>query len=229
MLKNYLTIALRQISRNRFYSIINIFGLGVGLASALLIMLYVSDELSYDQFHANKDRIYRVSETFKTGDGSMSTGLTPSRLAQTLKEYFPQIEKTTRIDYDLEDYKIIYKDKEFIETSITAVDPDFFSIFSFEMISGDVKTFLTYPNTVVLNDKIAEKYFGNTNPVGETMTFVDVFDLSTFEVKVTGVFRAMPGNSHFHKDLLLSSATSDRLFPTRENSGAGLLTSHISC
>ena len=75
MLKNYLIIALRLISRNRFYSVINIFGLGVGLASAVLITLYVSDELSYDQFNTNKDRIYRVSETFKTGDGSMSTGL----------------------------------------------------------------------------------------------------------------------------------------------------------
>jgi putative ABC transport system permease protein len=216
MTRNYITIALRQIFRNRFYSIINIAGLGVGLASAILILLYVSDELSYDQFHENKHRIYRVAETFRTGDGSMSTGLTPSRLAQTLKEYFPQIEKTVRIDFDLETYKIRYQKREFIETSITAVDPDFFNVFSFDVLSGDRKTFLSEPNTVVISDQMAAKYFGNIDPVGEMMTFTNAYDHSKFEVKVTGVFQSMPRNSHFHKDFLLSPQTSEKLFPGRE-------------
>ena len=216
MVRNYFIIALRQLTRNKLYSVINIAGLAMGLASSLLILLYVKNELSYDKFHKNKDRIYRIAEEFKTGDGFIETGLTPARLAQTMKNYFPQIEKTARVDYDLERFQVEYKDKSFEETSITAVDPDFFGIFSFELLSGNPAEILKEPYTMVISDHVAEKYFGSADPVGEVMKFIDTYNLSSFDVKVSGVFASMPENSHMHKDFLLSPSTVEKFYPDRE-------------
>ena len=216
MARNYLIIALRQLTRNKLYSVINIAGLAIGFASSLLILLFVRNELTYDKFHKNKDRIYRVAEEFKTGDGFIHTGLTPARLAQALTDHFPQIEKTVRVDYDLGRYQIEYKEKSFEETSITAVDPDFFEVFSFELLSGNPKEILKKPYTMVISDQVARKYFGSADPVGEVMKFVDTYNLTSFEVMVSGVFTTMPENSHIHKDFLLSASTMEQFYPDRE-------------
>jgi putative ABC transport system permease protein len=197
--------------------VINIAGLAIGLASALLIVVYVKEEVNYDKFHVNKDRIFRIAEEFKTGEGSMQTGLTPARLAQAMKDYFPQIEKTARIDYDLERYRVEYQSKSFDETRITAVDPDFFSIFSFELLSGDPQKILREPYSMVISDVIAKKYFGSEDPAGKVMKFIDTYSLSSFDVQVSGVFRSMPTNSHVHKDFLLSNATTEKFYPGRED------------
>ena len=130
MVKNYFKIAIRQLLKNKFYSLLNILGLGIGLAACLLIFFYVKHELSYDQFHKNKDRIYRVYEIFKTGDGTMATGLTPYKMACDLDRSFTEIEKTARVDFDLQQYVVKYGDKKFFEESISSTESDFFSVFS---------------------------------------------------------------------------------------------------
>jgi putative ABC transport system permease protein len=216
MLVNYIKIAFRQLWKNKFYSSINILGLTIGLASCLLIVLYVLDELSYDRFHKNKDRIYRITEEFKTGEGVTTTALTPYKLALDLQRQFPQIEKVVRIDYDIQQYTVQYGDKKFNEKSITASDSTFFNVFSFTLLQGDTKTVLTEPNTVAISDKIAEKYFGNSNGIGKVLSFIEPYNYTTFQAKVTGVFKAMPGNSHFHKDFIFSMATADKIIPERK-------------
>ncbi|HKZ65265.1 MAG TPA: ABC transporter permease, partial [Chitinophagaceae bacterium] len=226
MFKNYLKSALRQLWRNKFYSLINIFGLAIGLASCLLILLYVQDELSYDQFHKNKDRIYRITEEFKTGEGVMETGLTPYKLAPDLKNQFPEIEKVVRIDYDLEKYMVKYGDKKFMEESITSADSVFFNFFSFPLLEGNAATVLNDPYTVAISDKQAKKYFPGENAAGKILEFTDARSYKSFQAKVTGVFQEMPQNSHFHKDFILSKSTADILIPER-NEELGW-TSHFS-
>ena len=216
MFNNYLVVVLRQLSRNGFYSVINISGLAIGLVASFLILLYVRDEISYDQFNENKDRIYRVAEEFKTGEGFIGTGLTPAHLAQALKDHFPQIERTARIDYDIDQFIVQYKDKKFLEKSISATEPEFFKIFSVRLLSGDPETILVEPFTMVISEAMARKYFGAADPVGEVMTLKYPYNMDKLDIKVSGVFSDMPHNSHFHKDFLLSSTTTEKYFPERE-------------
>lgn len=216
MLSNYLKIAIRLLFRNRFYSIINILGLAIGLTSCFLIVVYVQDELSYDRFHVKKERIYRIVEEFKTGEGVITTGLTPYKLALDLKEQFPEIEKVVRIDYDIESEIVHYGNKEVLQNGITAVDPDFFDVFSFKLLQGNAKTALIEPNTVVLSDEKARLYFPKGDAIGKVLNFKNPYSHNIYTAKVTGVFKEMPKNSHFHKDFLLSTATADILIPERK-------------
>lgn len=203
--------------RNKFYSIINILGLAIGLASCFLILTYVQDELSYDQFHEKRSRIYRIVQRFKTGDGEVSTGLTPYRLALDLKEQFPEIAKVVRIDYDIENATVQYGNKEVFQNTITAVDPDFFDVFTFKLLQGNSKTALLEPNTVVISDAKARLYFPNGEAMGKVLSFKNPYSHETYKAKVTGVFKEMPSNSHFHKDFLLSAATADVLIQNRKD------------
>lgn len=216
MLRNYLKIALRQLWRNKFYSLINISGLAIGLACCLLIFLYVQDELSYDQFHNNKDRIYRITEAFKTGDGVMSTALTPWKVGPDILRQFPQVEKMVRLDYDIGPHIIKAGDRKFQESNITSTDPDFFNFFSFALLEGDKKTALTEPYTVAISKSMASKYFPGEKALGKTLEFINASNYKNFQAKITGVYEDMPLNSHFHKDFLLSTATADILIPERK-------------
>ncbi len=215
MVKNYFKIAIRQLLKNKFYSLLNILGLGIGLAACLLIFFYVKHELSYDQFHKNKDRIYRVYEIFKTGDGTMATGLTPYKMAWDLDSSFTEIEKTARVDFDLQQYVVKYGDKKFFEESISSTESDFFSVFSFSLLEGNKSTVLNEPYTVAISDEKAKKYFPGQSAMGKVLEFMDPYNYKSFQAKITGVFKAMPDNSHFHKDFFLSSATTDILIPQR--------------
>jgi putative ABC transport system permease protein len=215
MLKNYLKTAIRQLWRNKFYSLLNIMGLAIGLSSCLLIVLYVRDEVSYDQFHKNKDRIYRISEEFKTGETTMETGLTPYKLAPDLKRRFPEIQDIVRLDFDLTKYIVKSGDRKFIEESITSADSTFFSFFSFPLLEGNPKTVLNEPYTVAISDVQAKKYFAYGDAMGKILEFIDPGSYKSFQAKITGVFRAMPDNSHFHKDFIFSKATADLLIPDR--------------
>jgi putative ABC transport system permease protein len=171
MLRNYLNIAWRQLTSNTFYSVINILGLALGLACCFLIYVYVADELSYDRFHQKRDRIYRIVETFKTGESLVTTGLTPYKLALDLKQQFPEIEKVVRIDYDIASDIVQYGDKQFLQKGITAVDADFFDVFSFRLLEGNPKTALVEPNTVVISDEKARLYFPGGDAMGKVLNF----------------------------------------------------------
>lgn len=216
MLRSYLKIAFRQLRKNKFYALINTLGLATGLASCMLIYTYVKEEASYDQFHEKKDRIYRIAEGFKTGEGAVTTGLTFYSLALDLKEKFPQIEQVMRIDYDLGNSVVEYGNRKFLQKGITAVDPGFFDFFSFKLLKGDRKTVLTKPYTVAISSEQQAIYFPNEDPIGKSLKFVNQYDQKSYLATVTGVFETMPKASHFHKDFLLSAATADRLMPDRK-------------
>ncbi|MES2454890.1 MAG: ABC transporter permease [Bacteroidota bacterium] len=217
MLRNYLKIAFRQLRKNKFYALINTLGLATGLASCMLIYTYVQDEMSYDQFHEKKDRIYRIAEGFKTGEGDVTTGLTFYKLALDLKAKFPEIEQVMRIDYDLGNSVVEYGNKKFLQKRITSVDPGFFDFFSFKLLKGNPKTVLTDPYTVAISSEQQALYFPNEDPIGKSLKFFNPYDQTSYQATVTGVFETMPKASHFHKDFLLSTATADRLMPDRKS------------
>ncbi|MCY3555778.1 MAG: ABC transporter permease [Gemmatimonadetes bacterium] len=199
MFKNYLTIAIRNLLRHKGYSAINVLGLAIGIACCVLILLYVQDELSYDQYHEKKDRIYRVVESATVAGRSIEAAVTPPPWAPVLAKDYPVIEAYTRIKPPASRWLIRYQEKRFYERYFAFVDSSFFDIFTFPLVQGDAKTVLADPHTVVLSESMAGKYFGDENPVGKVITGDDLYEFT-----VTGVMRDMPENSHFHFDFLAS-------------------------
>ncbi len=200
MIKNYFKIAFRNLWRNKGFSAINIIGLAIGIATCLIIMLYVNNELGYDRFNKKADRIVRVSFQGNVQGEKMNESTVMPPVAQTLKADFPDVEDATRIrDYGTP--KLIYDDKSFREDAFAFVDPNFFQVFTLPLIEGDAKTALAEPNTVVITKATAQKYFGKENPIGKVISFKDG---KNAPCKVTGVIEKVPVNSHFHFDLFAS-------------------------
>jgi putative ABC transport system permease protein len=199
MIRNYLKVAFRNLWKNKGYSAINVIGLAVGLATCLLILLYVWDELSFDKFHAKADRIYRVNSDIKFGGSDLILSVSSDPMGATLKKDNPQVEQYTRI-YASSGAKLLKKGDAFInEQNIAYVDSTFFDVFSFPLISGNPKTSLNDPNTAVVSETAALKYFGTTDAIGK------ILETNSKEVyKVTAVMKDMPRNSHFIYDVLLS-------------------------
>jgi putative ABC transport system permease protein len=201
MIRNYLRVAWRNLVKNKTFTLLNILGLATGLGCFILIALYVIDELSYDQFHAKADRIYRVNSDIRFGGSDLKLAVTSDPMGATLKKDFPQVEQFTRI-YNSNGSKLVKKKNEFInENDVAHVDSTFFDVFSFETVNGNLKTALNEPNTVVLTASAANKYFGSTNVLGQTL---ETNDNGSTLYKVTGVIKDMPRNSHFHFDFLFS-------------------------
>ncbi len=201
MFKNYLKIAWRNLLKNRTFSIINIAGLAIGLACFILIVLYVMHEISYDRFHAKADRIYRINSDIRFGGTDLKLAVCSDPMGATLKKDFPQVEQYTRL-YNSSGSKLIKKGNEFInEQAVVHADSTFFDVFTFPAISGDIKTALNEPNTVVLTKSAAEKYFGSTEAVGKML---ETDDNNSTLYKVTAIINDMPENSHFRFDFLFS-------------------------
>ena len=192
MLKNYFKIAIRNIVKYKLYSFINIVGLAVSIAICLLIFLFISDELSYDKFYPNSDRIYKVIR--ETGKGNELQGNTPLPLCEALKTDFPGLEI---IQVRSTENVISYKENTSTEKRFDYVDPDFFKIFPFNFIVGDPHTALKNPNSVVITKEIAKKYFGNEDPMGKT-----IISENKTPLMVTGVLKNIPENSHIQFDFL---------------------------
>lgn len=187
MFKNYIKITLRNLARQKGYTLINILGLAIGIACFILIALWVFDELSYDQFHVKKDRIFRVNTI------SPDYGLVTSsslRLGPTMKQAYPEVENYTRI-FPWARSLVKYKDKVFDEWNIALVDSSFFSIFTFPFIKGEPKTALTDRYSIVITEATAERYFESEEPIGK-MAYSREFDRN---FKVTGVIKNIPKNS----------------------------------
>ena len=199
MFRNYLTVALRNLLRHKGYSAINVLGLAIGIACCILIMLYVQDELSYDQYHEKKDRTYRLVESATVAGRSIEAAVTPPPWAPVLAKDYPIIEAYSRIKPPASRWLIRYREKRFYERYFAFVDSSFFDIFTFPLVQGDAKTVLADPHTVVLSESVAVKYFGDENPIGKVITGDDLYEFT-----VTGVMRDMPENSHFHFDFLAS-------------------------
>ena len=211
MLKNYLKITLRNLRRHKIFSFINIFGLSVGLACSVLILLFVKSELSYDSFHKNADRIYRLSlfENYAK-DNQHFNSITPGVLGPLLKSYYPEIENTVRIT--LEQGKVIYGTKTFVE-NYELVDPAFFKIFNFPLLKGNPDNVLNDPNSVVIAESYAEKYFGNSDPIGKTISIQ--LDNKKEDFIVTGVAKDVPENSSIKFNILIPYQKVKELFSER--------------
>ncbi len=201
MLKNYFKIAFRNITRNKLFACINTLGLAVGMACFILITLWIQDELSFDKFHANKDDLYLL--TIIHPDDVMDPNV-PYALAPRLADEYPEIIHYTRI-YELANQRTCsfkYKPEEglpikFYENNVNLVDSSFFSMFSFRFIHGRPETALQSPNSVVITDKIADKYFGPANPLGKILNLNNAADLV-----VSGVIN-IPSNSHIQLDFIV--------------------------
>jgi putative ABC transport system permease protein len=201
MLKLFFKVAWRNLTRNKTYSLINIIGLAVGLACFILISLYVTDELSYDRFNAKADRIYRINTMLRMGGVEKSQAQASDPMGAALKKDYPEIEEFTRI-YASSGSRVIKKGNESIdEKRIAFVDSTFFDVFTFPAVRGNTHTALNDPNTVVITESTAKKYFGNTNVLGK---FVETTENNSALYKITAVIKDMPANSHFHFDFLFS-------------------------
>lgn len=199
MFKNYLKIALRNLKRDKIYSFINIFGLAIGIACCLLILLFINSEIDYDSFHEKADRIYRVNNELKYGSTELSMAVCSDCLGPKMKQVYPEIEEYVRI-YNFAGQKLVKKGDGYNTESNTAyTDSSFFKVFSFPVISGTTDKAFTQPNTVVINETIARKYFGTTEAVDK---YIETDEDGSTLYKVTAVIEDMPKNSHFRFDML---------------------------
>jgi putative ABC transport system permease protein len=203
MLKNYFISAYRSIIKNKFYSVLNIFGPAIGITCAILILLYVQEELTFDKHNKNYDRIYRLESDFNISGKATLAALVPIPMAPTLKDEYPEIKEIARFaGFGLQDILFQYKDLKFFEDKIYFADSTVFKVFDYDFVLGSPDNALDEPNTIVITESFASRYFGKENPMGEVLT------TSNFgNCRVTGVIKDVPANSHLRFDCLLSMAT----------------------
>jgi len=204
MFRNFVKVALRNLWRHRGYSLINILGLAIGLASSIFILLYVINELTYDQFHEKADRIYRVWIRGSMPATEMRHAVTSPPMAEAMLNDFPEVEQAVRFRQS-GGWLVRRGDRIFQETEedFVFVDSTFFDVFSFRLIKGDPNTCLTEPRSLVLSEEYAGKYFGDEDPMGQTLRL----ESDTVHYVVRGIMADMPVNSHFHFNMLGSLVT----------------------
>ncbi len=208
MFKNYIKITLRNLAKQKIYSAINILGLAVGLASAILIFLFVQNELSYDRFHENTENLHRVYVIFHAEDGSIDRtfrGITMP-MGPAMEEYFPEITHSIRVDNN---YATIRTEGKLFSEKITQVDKFFFQAFSFPLLMGNPSSVFAQDYSMVLTENHARKYFGDANPIGKTLTLIRGQEQSEFVV--TGVSAQPPSNSTITFDILIDIESGNRL------------------
>jgi putative ABC transport system permease protein len=203
MIRNYLKVAWRNLVKYKLISGINLFGLTVGMACCLLILAYISNELSFDRYNVNANRIYRVTRDFNNQNGSISLRL--STISPPFGPYltndFPDIEKMTRLlDYGTTPFR--YEEKMFNETHAFFADENLFDVFTVKVLKGDPKRALADPFSVMLTEETAKKYFGNDEPMNKMIRCNNKVNF-----KVTGIYQAFPSNAHMHPSMLLSFST----------------------
>lgn len=202
MLKNYFTIAWRNLSKNKIFSVINIFGLSTGLACCVLIFLFIQNELSYDKFNVHAKNIYRITTSSTSNSIANELAVTPAPWAALMKKDFPEIKEFTRL---LKDEKVVIgepKQQHFYETGMLYADSTFFDVFSVSLVQGDIKHALEKPNSIILTSELAKKYFGTANAIGKTL------ELSSFgrnfNMEVTGIAKEVTAPSHFRFNCIAS-------------------------
>ena len=197
MLKNLIKTAIRHILKHFGYSILNIIGLTLGISSALFLIIYVADEVSYDRYHVKADHIYRVSTSIKEPDDKFTWIFAQIPFGPQVVHDYPEVQSFVRfINMPRALYK--FEDKEFNEENFFYVDSTLFDIFTYKVIKGDIKSALLEPKKIILTEKITNKYFGKSDPIGKTLT------TGTDTYEVTGVIQNVPSNSHFRFDAVAS-------------------------
>jgi putative ABC transport system permease protein len=208
MLQNYFTIALRNILKHKFYSVLNIVGLAFGLTSCFLIGLYIYDELTFDKFHKDYQNIYRAGIHLNFGGQEIKSSSSCPPLASAMMTSIPGVAQATRINpWPLRNVVVKNKDKAFTETKAMLADSNFFQFFSFKLLQGDVKTALKEPYSAVLTEATAAKYFNNETAIGKTITVGQKNEAYT----ITGIAAQAPSNSHIQYDILLSASSNDEM------------------
>src|SRR5258706_9510275 len=199
MFKNYFITSVRNILRHPVYFFINLIGLAIGITCCTLIMLFVRHELSYDQFHTKKDRIYRVNYDVIMAGKQIVSPSVPVFVGPHLKRLFPEVEEASRFMDSFSPRTIRYETKMFDENNFAWADSNFFKVLDFEVIRGNLKTALSRPGTLVITESAARKYFGDVDPVGKSLT-----SNNNREYEVTAVIKNVPDNSHFTFDFVTS-------------------------
>ena len=205
MIRNYLTIAIRNLKKYPFISFINLFGLSVGIACCLLILAYLLNELSFDRYHAKANNIYRVERTFLNPDTksvNLELGTIAPPFGPLLKNDFPEIKKITRLLPNGNNTAFRYEEKRFNERDVYFADEHLFDVFDVPLIKGNPKKALNDPFTVLLSEEVALKYFGKEDPMNKVVRLNNQND-----VKVTGVYRDFPGESHIRPRVMISFNT----------------------
>ncbi|WP_331981916.1 ABC transporter permease [Ohtaekwangia sp.] len=201
MLQNYLRVALRSLIKQKIYTIINVLGLSIGIASCLLIVIFVTNEFSYDSFHANARNIYKVSLERKYPNHFTNYAVIPHSYADVMQRDFPEVSGVIKMGGPINQVVVNYKDahndvKQFEENFVMAADSNFFTFFSLKLLKGDPKKVLINTNDVVVTEETAHRYFGNDDAVGKTLSMFNQ------DYHVTGVCENIPHNSHFKFDFL---------------------------
>lgn len=208
MYRNYLTVTFRVLNRELLYSLVNVSGLAVGFSCCLLIYLFISDELSYDRFHHDGARIYRIGGAYMRQGQWEPYATNAWKAAELIKNNYSEVEAITRIMPD-NNTLFEYGDKRILENRLAWVDDNFLQVFNFPLTQGNPTGALKGSNRVVISESMAAKYFGSNDPMGL------IFKLSDYpiELQVSGVMKDMPSNSHFHFDFLISGETLRQVAP----------------
>jgi len=222
MIASYFRLSLRRIRRQRIYSLINVAGLAVGLACCVTIILYVTNELTYDSFHPDAKRLYRIATRQKNQVGDSRFAATPGPLAPALAAEYPQVAKAARVvppPENADHVLVVQGEKRFFERRVWFVDPDIFQVFRLPVLQGDPGAAFARPYAVALTEAAARKYFGAEPAVGRTLRVEVDYDTGTTKLadfEVAGVIKNVPANTHFKYDLLLSMPTLAANLPSFE-------------
>ncbi len=206
MFKNYFKQTWRSITKNKTYSALNIAGLAAGLTCFTFIALWVTDELSYDKFNSNYDRIFRLISTAKTETGITESAVSSAPMAKALKDDYSEVENTVRLK--MREEIVTYKNQQLLQPGILLTDPSFFEVFSYHITEGNVVNALSEPYSIILTESTAKKYFGGKDPMGQSLV-INMFDSTGYGAlyKITGIMPDPPKNAHFTFSMLASFKT----------------------
>ena len=196
MIKNYIKIAWRNLLKHKLFSLVNIFGLAIGIAACLIIFIYIRHELNFDQYNKNADRIARITATVHTPESDLVMAPTPALLSTTVQKVYPEVAAAVRLERSKETVRV--NNDYFKEEDFYWADQNVFTVFSFDVLEGALTDALDKPNTIVITSRIAEKYFGNGSPIGKVMV------CNNENRVVTAVIKDRPANSDIKIDALLS-------------------------
>jgi putative ABC transport system permease protein len=198
MSKNHLIVAWRNIKKGKAYSALNIIGLAIGMACCVLIFLYVQHELGYDKYHQGGNRIFRVAQKIQKDSAELDTARVATPLIPAIRNNFPEVESAVRFQLSTWDNLVERKETKHYEDWVMIAENDLFNVFTIPFVRGNPQNALDRPNTVVITERIARKYFGQDDPVGQTLV------LWGRDREVTGVVADSPENTHLKYDVIMS-------------------------